>query len=189
MKTFLTGFFLGGCAGAVIALLAARGGSEPRTDTVTISREELHALRQASERPVASEGEAPQAPADLPSRLSGDGLKATLELGLQEIGANAQILAVDCSEYPCFVAGRAEDREILGKLIGSAAFDGHRTARDHFTSYMQALTKNLDGKTPPKGFLFALAARTRDEPTDDAGAAHIQRRMRASLDSLASQRN
>ena len=129
------GFAVGGLAAAALNLRLGRVGVEPRAAAASaqaaeaardqcVDPPEVFALarsvdqlgQRAETLYVANTLAHFQPPKDLPERFSGEAIERTLRQSVEAAGVKAEIVATDCSEYPCVTTALAASAEDMQKI-------------------------------------------------------------------------
>jgi hypothetical protein len=72
------------------------------------------------------DAKSPKAPADLPERFRMADLQAALRLAFKQVNPSAQLIDIDCAEYPCVALGTGLGSAQLGALKASPALQPYR---------------------------------------------------------------
>lgn len=143
----------------------APAGPPPQELDLPALRERLARVERelAEERALRqlAEGDEVKAPEGLPARFQGDQLRSSMTAAFRELGLEAEVTSVDCTEYPCILYGEGfGSREEAEQLRGSAAMKDY--ADDARMVYGWHDSK--EGGTGKRTFGVALY------PTDDRRA-------------------
>ncbi len=97
----------------------------------------VHALERevvATKALVAEASLTPvKAPAGIPERFKQQAVLEAVRLAFQQVNPRAEVIGVDCAEYPCIAYGSGLSQEQLSSLKGSTALAGY--AQDSVSTF------------------------------------------------------